>query len=639
MASEGSAGSGSAMDSTAVNIVSERDPRVRLPTEVRRSRKFFRDELTDLAEAHNLMVEELRKRYGNLEDQVRERTHELERAKIHAERANEAKSLFIANITHELRTPLNGILGMTAVSMTEKDPEKIRRSLQIITDSGKVLMELLTNLLTFSKNEVGTVSLDEREFALQAVKADIMALYSVPAAEKNITLTCDVASNVPPSLILYGDFSRVFQVLVNLVSNSLKFTENGGFVKVRIRPVLAPSTAPTPAASTPAPTPAKTRVRPSSADMKPSGNNHSHAASSAHSLNGASDGARPSTPPPDTLLSSLRSGRHSRGGDLFQKLKSSKRSFAAFDQESGSEFDGERPRAGSVGSNNSSTVSASVPPSSAPTAGPSAQSGSFWEFEVEDNGVGMAPDVQDKIFEPFVQADQALTRQFGGSGLGLSICRQLAEALHGSIFMHSELGVGSTFTLRVPLRIGRKRPSSHPVSTGEYSLGVQPRNSVSRDFLPKDAAGASVAAKSKRPLDLRVLIADDNNVNVEVMKRMLLLESVAQVDCVGDGKQAITKVEEAIRTGQHYHIVFVDLKMPVMNGLDAVKVIRETLGYPYPIVALTGFSDEATAKTCLDARMDDVLVKPVLREQLQAILRKHCSSDGGENENDGSGDS
>jgi osomolarity two-component system sensor histidine kinase SLN1 len=124
---------------------------------------------------------------------------------------------------------------------------------------------------------------------------------------------------------------------------------------------------------------------------------------------------------------------------------------------------------------------------------------------------------------------------------------------------------------------------------------------------------------------LRILIAEDNIVNQEVMKRMLLLESVLHVECASNGKQAVEKVGEAIKAGYHYDIIFVDLQMPVMNGMEAVRMMRTTLGYTYPIVALTAFADEATAKQCREAAMDDILVKPVLRERLQAILAKHCT--------------
>jgi osomolarity two-component system sensor histidine kinase SLN1 len=303
---------------------------------------------------------------------------------------------------------------------------------------------------------------------------------------------------------------------------------------------------------------------------------------------------------------------------LFVKLKPSKRTVSTVDERV-SDADLKRVRTGSMASNGSSFAT-----------GPPALggNGSFWEFEVEDNGVGMTPDIQSKIFEPFMQADQALTRKFGGTGLGLSICRQLAHALNGSISVSSELGVGSTFTLRVPLRLGRKRPGSHPVSTGEFSVatvsGIPRRSSLPKDVhdIPEPANPKSLFAVMP---GLRILIAEDNIVNQEVMKRMLLLESVLHVECANNGKQAVEKVGEAIKAGYHYDIIFVDLQMPVMNGMEAVRIMRTTLAYTYPIVALTAFADEATAKQCREAAMDDILVKPVLRERLQAILAKHCT--------------
>ncbi len=127
----------------------ERRRQFRIPAKVKDRKHFIHDELTDLTKTFNEMTDELMMQYEKLEERVAQRTAELEQSKKAAEAANESKTLFIANISHELKTPLNGILGMTAVCMSEDDPVKMKRSLGIIYKSGDLLLNLLTDLLTF----------------------------------------------------------------------------------------------------------------------------------------------------------------------------------------------------------------------------------------------------------------------------------------------------------------------------------------------------------------------------------------------------------------------------------------------------------------------------------------------------------
>jgi osomolarity two-component system sensor histidine kinase SLN1 len=121
----------------------------RIPGKVKDRKHLIHDELTDLTQTFNEMSDELMMQYEKLEERVQQRTAELELSKKAAEAANESKTLFIANISHELKTPLNGILGMCAVCMSEDDPVKLKRSLGIIYKSGDLLLNLLTDLLTF----------------------------------------------------------------------------------------------------------------------------------------------------------------------------------------------------------------------------------------------------------------------------------------------------------------------------------------------------------------------------------------------------------------------------------------------------------------------------------------------------------
>lgn len=133
------------------------------------------------------MTDELLLQYTGLESKVLARTQELELSKKAAEAANESKTLFIANISHELKTPLNGILGMCAVCMNEDDLPKIKRSLQVVYKSGDLLLHLLNDLLTFSKNQIGQqVSLEEKEFRLNDIKTQILTIFAKQVEEGHI---------------------------------------------------------------------------------------------------------------------------------------------------------------------------------------------------------------------------------------------------------------------------------------------------------------------------------------------------------------------------------------------------------------------------------------------------------------------
>ena len=133
------------------------------------------------------MSDELILQYQGLEEKVAERTHELEISKKASEAANESKTLFIANISPELKTPLNGILGMCAVCMGEDDLPRIKRSLQVVYKSGDLLLHLLNDLLTFSKNQIGQqLNLEEKEFRLADIKTQILTIFMKQVQEKNI---------------------------------------------------------------------------------------------------------------------------------------------------------------------------------------------------------------------------------------------------------------------------------------------------------------------------------------------------------------------------------------------------------------------------------------------------------------------
>ncbi|KAF2112149.1 hypothetical protein BDV96DRAFT_498486 [Lophiotrema nucula] len=631
----------------------ERRRQFRIPGKVKDRKHFIHDELTDLTTTFNEMTDELMMQYEKLEERVAQRTAELEQSKKAAEAANESKTLFIANISHELKTPLNGILGMCAVCMSEDDPIKLRRSLGIIYKSGDLLLNLLTDLLTFSKNQVGQqLSLDEKDFRLRDISSQVLAIFERQAKESEITLNVrfegpydanidesgrpNHAGDLGPfglgrlkDMILYGDQHRILQVVINLVSNSLKFTPQGGSVVLTIRCMGEASLSESRKASLQSRQSSmrnsKARVRASSSEV------------------GSISVASPST--------------QFETANVINAM--------------------EKPIAFSHGF---AQERAATPPPGRWLS---------FEFEVEDTGPGIPENLHDKIFEPFVQGDLGLSKKYGGTGLGLSICSQLAGLMKGSIRLKSEVGHGSVFTMSIPLKhltnradstassskinlgdSGRRSSSIDDGVLGSRSPGDDARSIQSSTSTPAQASapnsGPTSASgpvqfdsdskprlvglstpffASNAPLEspnsqaaamdrvtaeatnrgdkVKVLVAEDNKTNQEVVLRMLKLEDVYDVTVAKDGQEALDKVKESMDRNDPYNLIFMDVQMPNLDGLQSTRLIRQS-GFSSPIVALTAYAEESNVKECLDSGMDFFLSKPIRRPALKHVLKTYC---------------
>jgi signal transduction histidine kinase/ActR/RegA family two-component response regulator len=213
-------------------------------------------------------------------------------------------------------------------------------------------------------------------------------------------------------------------------------------------------------------------------------------------------------------------------------------------------------------------------------------------FAVRDSGIGMRPEIVAGLFSPFFQGDASMTRNYGGSGLGLSICKRLVELMGGEIRVESSVGQGSCFHFDIPCR------------------------SLSQPLL----APSATRTAGKLPDALPVLLVEDNRVNQKVASAMLnkmgCVVTVAQ-----NGEEAL-----AMLAGQHFGVVLMDCQMPVMDGFEATRQIRAGLAgaenADMPVIAMTANAMQGDRENCLAAGMDDYLAKPVVYETLLAALQR-----------------
>jgi len=390
--------------------------------------------------------------------------HELSEARARAESANRLKSEFLANMSHEIRTPMNAIIGLSGLGLGLPGlTPKLQDYLAKIHKSSKALLAIINDILDYSKVESGRLELETIEFNLEELLDNVADLFTIDAEAKGLELVLDIAPEIPPYLL--GDSLRLGQVMSNLVGNAVKFTEVGE-IHIKVAVVEMPV---------------------------------------------------------------LSDNEHVR-----------------------------------------------------------------LQFSVRDTGIGIAAEQQGHLFEAFNQADGSITRRFGGTGLGLTICKLLIEKMDGNLTVVSEVGQGSCFSFTL-------------------SFSVSDKAHIERS--PLALRG------------MRVLVVDDLESSRQVLTEVLRSWGF-EITEASSGSEALEQLQRAVHEPtRFFELVLVDWKMPEMDGVTLARQIHDQVSLGYLprlplIMMITAYNRDQAVQQAHDVHLDAVLTKPVNASRLFDVIMK-----------------
>lgn len=245
---------------------------------------------------------------------------------------------------------------------------------------------------------------------------------------------------------------------------------------------------------------------------------------------------------------------------------------------------------------------------------------------VSDTGIGITQEQVSRLFKPFSQADSSTQRSYGGSGLGLSICKALIEALNGKISMESQLGVGTKVAFVIKFQKAAKSATAGAAEVSTREPDPMATWSSDADNLAPRSSTASVFDLSQIPRsELRICIAEDNPINQKIAVSFVKRLGITS-EAYSDGQQAVEALRLKSKEGSPFHLVLMDVQMPVLDGYDATRLIRKDEDPAVAgvlIIAMTASAIRGDREKCLQAGMNNYLAKPVRAAVLKTMLEEY----------------